>query len=88
MMFIHHMIGIMLTTFSYVNNMVRVGALIFCLHDFADPLLEVRAHPGIHESFLPFLICDFLPNSFFYLSPRLPRWPIMPDVSGSVPPFL
>lgn len=40
MMFIHHMIGIMLTTFSYVNNMVRVGALIFCLHDFADPLLE------------------------------------------------
>lgn len=40
MMFMHHLIGIILITFSYINNMVRVGAIIFCLHDSSDSLLE------------------------------------------------
>jgi hypothetical protein len=31
-----------LITFSYINNMVRVGTLVMCLHDASDFLLEVR----------------------------------------------
>nr|DBA19798.1 TPA: hypothetical protein GDO54_015574 [Pyxicephalus adspersus] len=39
-MFLHHLATISLITFSYVNNMVRVGTLVMCLHDMADVLLE------------------------------------------------
>lgn len=50
-MFIHHLAGIVLITFSYINNMVRVGALIFCLHDSSDSLLEAAklANYARHE---------------------------------------
>lgn len=41
-MFLHHVATISLITFSYVNNMARVGALVMCLHDAADVLIEVR----------------------------------------------
>lgn len=37
----HHLATILLVTFSYVNNMVRVGSLVMCLHDAADVLMEV-----------------------------------------------
>ncbi|EDL86967.1 longevity assurance homolog 5 (S. cerevisiae) (predicted), isoform CRA_a [Rattus norvegicus] len=40
MMFMHHLIAVTLISFSYINNMVRVGAIILCLHDSADSLLE------------------------------------------------
>ncbi|XP_028681691.1 ceramide synthase 5 [Erpetoichthys calabaricus] len=40
MMFIHHFAAIGLITFSYANNMMRVGTLIMCLHDTPDFLLE------------------------------------------------
>ncbi|RXM28134.1 Ceramide synthase 6 [Acipenser ruthenus] len=40
-MFLHHLATISLITFSYVNNMVRVGTLVMCLHDASDVLLEV-----------------------------------------------
>ncbi|XP_028644125.1 ceramide synthase 5 isoform X2 [Grammomys surdaster] len=50
-MFIHHLVAVVLTTFSYINNMVRVGALIFCLHDSSDSLLEAAklANYARHE---------------------------------------
>ncbi|KAA0715432.1 Ceramide synthase 6 [Triplophysa tibetana] len=40
LMFLHHVATISLITFSYVNNMARVGALVMCLHDAADVLVE------------------------------------------------
>lgn len=40
-MFIHHLATISLISFSYVNNMVRVGSLVMCVHDSSDFLLEV-----------------------------------------------
>lgn len=40
-MFLHHVATISLITFSYVNNMARVGVLVMCLHDAADVLVEV-----------------------------------------------
>lgn len=40
MMFMHHFIAVTLISFSYINNMVRVGAIVLCLHDSADSLLE------------------------------------------------
>uniref|UniRef100_A0AAY4B410 Ceramide synthase 6 n=1 Tax=Denticeps clupeoides TaxID=299321 RepID=A0AAY4B410_9TELE len=39
-MLVHHLAAISLITFSYVNNMARVGTLVMCLHDAADVLLE------------------------------------------------
>ncbi|XP_029409744.1 ceramide synthase 5 isoform X4 [Nannospalax galili] len=39
-MFVHHLATIGLITFSYINNMVRVGTLVMCLHDSSDFFLE------------------------------------------------
>lgn len=43
-MFLHHLVSIFLITFSYVNNMARIGTLVLCLHDSADALLEVKVY--------------------------------------------
>lgn len=43
-MFLHHLVCIFLITFSYVNNMARIGTLVLCLHDSADALLEVKVY--------------------------------------------
>lgn len=44
LMFIHHLATVSLISFSYVNNMVRVGSLVMCIHDASDFLLEVGGH--------------------------------------------
>lgn len=41
-MFVHHLTTVGLISFSYVNNMVRMGSLVMCVHDASDFLLEVR----------------------------------------------
>lgn len=66
-MFVHHLATIGLITFSYINNMVRVGTLVMCLHDASDFLLEVRSPQPLflhYSSFSP-----FLPEN--WLSPQL-----------------
>ncbi|XP_053231066.1 ceramide synthase 5 isoform X3 [Podarcis raffonei] len=40
-MFIHHLLSVTLISFSYMNNMVRVGSLILLVHDTSDGFLEV-----------------------------------------------
>ena len=66
-MFVHHLATITLITFSYINNMVRVGTLVMCLHDASDFLLEVRPNllfPHYSPlSLLFFLRTGFLLNS-------------------------
>lgn len=41
-MLVHHLATIFLITFSYANNMLRVGTLVMCVHDASDIFLEVR----------------------------------------------
>lgn len=105
-MFLHHVAAISLITFSYVNNMARVGTLVMCLHDAADVLIEVRGgrcgwsiHPTtdqcttvvrrlwpnwntaselvvlsvVSQAAVHVIVC-------FVFLPRLPRWPITPNV--------
>lgn len=40
-MFVHHIVTIMLLTFSWTSNLFRVGSLVLVIHDFADVPLEV-----------------------------------------------
>lgn len=91
-MFVHHLATIGLITFSYINNMVRVGTLVMCLHDASDFLLEVRPQPPFphYSSFFTFPPKNWLSpqlNSYLPFS-RQPSWPIMPSISVSVTPFL
>lgn len=39
-MFIHHLVTILLLTFSWACNFVRIGTLVLVIHDFADIPLE------------------------------------------------
>ncbi|XP_051763314.1 ceramide synthase 5 isoform X2 [Ctenopharyngodon idella] len=56
-MFIHHLATISLISFSYVNNMLRVGSLVMCVHDSSDFLLEAAklANYAKYQR-----LCDFL----------------------------
>ncbi len=40
-MFLHHIATILLLSFSYIVNFVRIGTLVLVIHDFGDFWLEV-----------------------------------------------
>ena len=40
-MFLHHIATILLLSFSYIVNFVRIGSLVLVIHDFGDFWLEV-----------------------------------------------
>ncbi|KAF5908865.1 ceramide synthase 5, partial [Clarias magur] len=56
-MFVHHLATVSLISFSYMNNMVRVGSLVLCVHDASDFLLEAAklANYAKYQR-----LCDFL----------------------------
>lgn len=56
-MFLHHVATISLITFSYVNNMARVGTLVMCLHDAADVLIEVRGWNAADGQMAKMVVC-------------------------------
>uniref|UniRef100_A0A8C7S611 Ceramide synthase 6 n=1 Tax=Oncorhynchus mykiss TaxID=8022 RepID=A0A8C7S611_ONCMY len=74
-MFLHHLATITLITFSYVNNMARVGTLVMCLHDAADVLMEVAKMANYAK-------CQRLCNLLFvmfamvFISSRLGVYPV------------
>ncbi|XP_010787676.1 ceramide synthase 6-like [Notothenia coriiceps] len=74
-MFLHHVATISLITFSYVNNMARVGALVMCLHDAADVLIEAAKMANYAK-------CQILCNLLFamfaiiFISSRLAVYPV------------
>ncbi|XP_043931528.1 ceramide synthase 6 isoform X2 [Protopterus annectens] len=74
-MFLHHISTVSLISFSYVNNMVRVGTLVMCLHDAADGLLEsakMASYAKCHR------LCDVLFFVFAtaFISTRLVVFPL------------
>ncbi|XP_016367160.1 ceramide synthase 6-like [Sinocyclocheilus rhinocerous] len=75
LMFLHHVATICLITFSYVNNMARVGTLVMCLHDAADVLLEAAKMANYGK-------CQRLCNVLFvmfalvFISSRLGVYPV------------
>nr|XP_033795042.1 ceramide synthase 5 isoform X2 [Geotrypetes seraphini] len=74
MMFLHHLTTISLIAFSYVNNMVRVGSLVLCLHDASDYFLEAAklANYAKYQN-----LCDalFVLFSFVFVTTRLGIFP-------------
>ncbi|XP_073325362.1 ceramide synthase 5 [Pagrus major] len=74
-MFIHHLATISLISFSYVNNMVRVGSLVMCVHDSSDFLLEAAklANYAKYQRLCDFLFIVF---SVVFFITRLVIYPI------------
>ncbi|XP_043549862.1 ceramide synthase 6 isoform X3 [Chiloscyllium plagiosum] len=74
-MFVHHFATIALITFSYVNNMVRVGTLVMCLHDASDFLLEAAKMANYAKCQR---LCDLLFVMFglLFVSTRLGLYPM------------
>ncbi|XP_036277957.1 ceramide synthase 6 isoform X3 [Pipistrellus kuhlii] len=74
-MFLHHLVSIFLITFSYVNNMARIGTLVLCLHDSADALLEA-AKMANYAKFQK--MCDllFVMFAMVFITTRLGIFPL------------
>jgi ceramide synthetase len=50
-MFIHHIVTLLLLSFSWSSNLIRVGTLVLILHDVGDIFLEVRIFNKSNDSF-------------------------------------
>uniref|UniRef100_A0A3Q0S5N3 Ceramide synthase 5 n=1 Tax=Amphilophus citrinellus TaxID=61819 RepID=A0A3Q0S5N3_AMPCI len=74
-MFIHHLATVGLISFSYVNNMARVGSLVLCVHDTSDFLLEAAkmANYAKYQRLCDFLFIVF---SVVFFITRLVIYPI------------
>lgn len=74
-MFLHHTATIALLMFSYINNMVRVGTLVMCLHDASDFLLEAAKMANYAKCQR---LCEllFVIFSLVFISTRLGLYPI------------
>uniref|UniRef100_A0A8C6T3E8 Ceramide synthase 5 n=1 Tax=Neogobius melanostomus TaxID=47308 RepID=A0A8C6T3E8_9GOBI len=74
-MFIHHLATVGLISFSYANNMVRVGSLVMCVHDASDFLLEA-AKMANYAKFQR--VCDsiFIVFSLVFFVTRLIIYPL------------
>ncbi|XP_007539377.1 ceramide synthase 6 isoform X2 [Erinaceus europaeus] len=74
-MFLHHVVSIFLLSISYVTNMVRIGTLVLCLHDIADPLLEAAKMANYIKSQK---LCDFMFLTFavVFIFTRLGAYPV------------
>uniref|UniRef100_A0A8C7ZPM8 Ceramide synthase 6 n=1 Tax=Oryzias sinensis TaxID=183150 RepID=A0A8C7ZPM8_9TELE len=74
-MFVHHLATISLIIFSYVNNMVRVGTLVMCLHDAANVLIEAAKMANYARcQILCYLL--FAMFAILFISSRLGVYPI------------
>ncbi|XP_072350076.1 ceramide synthase 6-like isoform X1 [Scyliorhinus torazame] len=73
-MFLHHLATVGLITFSYANNMLRVGTLVMCLHDASDLFLETAklANYAKYQR-----LCDslFVVFGFVFVGSRLGLYP-------------
>ncbi|CAB1328470.1 unnamed protein product, partial [Coregonus sp. 'balchen'] len=74
-MFLHHLATISLITFSYVNNMARVGTLVMCLHDSADILMEA-AKMANYAKFQRLCNLLFVMFAMVFISSRLGVYPV------------
>ncbi|MGH0156637.1 UNVERIFIED_CONTAM: hypothetical protein FKN15_032289 [Acipenser sinensis] len=74
-MFVHHMATIGLISFSYVNNMLRVGTLVMCVHDASDFLLEAAkmANYAKYQHLCDMLFVGF---SMVFVGTRLGIYPL------------
>ncbi|XP_061471230.1 ceramide synthase 5 isoform X2 [Rhineura floridana] len=74
-MFIHHLAAVVLISFSYINNMVRVGTLVLCVHDVSDIFLEV-AKLANYAKYQRFCDATFVLLCVVFLVTRLGIYPI------------
>ncbi|CAF1389224.1 unnamed protein product [Rotaria sordida] len=72
-MFLHHIATIMLLSFSYIANYVRVGSLVLVIHDCADYWLEgakmaiyTRSRQISDAMFMIFVIVWFITRICYY----------------------
>ncbi|CAJ1050308.1 ceramide synthase 5 isoform X1 [Xyrichtys novacula] len=75
-MFIHHLATVSLISFSYVNNMARVGSLVMCVHDASDFLLEAAklANYAKYQRLCDFLFIVFSVSFFITRLVIFPIW--------------
>ncbi|XP_043979017.1 ceramide synthase 5 [Gambusia affinis] len=74
-MFIHHLATVSLISFSYANNMARVGSLVLCVHDASDFLLEA-AKMANYTKYQRLCDCLFIVFSVVFFITRLVIYPV------------
>ncbi|XP_053120772.1 ceramide synthase 6 isoform X2 [Hemicordylus capensis] len=93
-MFTHHIVTVLLLTFSYTINFLRVGSVTMCLHDSVDIVLEAAKMANYCKCQK---LCDFLFLMFaaVFIVTRLGIYPLilnavifeMPELVGDFPAY-